>query len=463
MLKEYASYNLGQKIFVDNITVLSALSCILLLSSVQSIIIVNNANAQISNDNNYNNRNIPNTASSIVANAYFNNNDTITASGSGAIGDGQVVGDGNTTTLIISVYKSMQHSVVYVRPHLINAGITGSLLQANTSAPSELVEGSGWVYDKAGHIITNAHVITALDSAYDISFPDGNTYTANVIGLDPFSDLAVLNMTQDFSAEKIVPLPLANSSQLQVGQPVMAIGNPFGLENTLTVGVISQTQRLGAISETGFPTLEIQTDAAINPGNSGGPLLNLKGQVVGVNHAFFIPSAQSPSLTQESSRGGQGLNFAIPSNIVAKVVPWLITYGVYPHPFMGFIGGTLTSSIADQSGLPSNLKGVVVAFLVKDSPADRAGLTGVNIDQYGNVHAGSVIMAVDGHPITKAANLEFYIQEHKLAYVPSLQGNVTSSKNIVTLEVYDKGNTRHIQVVLKPERRSDALYCPACF
>src|SRR5690348_15018440 len=155
---------------------------------MQSIIIIiaNDAYAQSSNNNNNNDNSDMNVAYSTIATDHFNN---AAVSSNGTIAAGESQGGGNATTLITSVYKSVQHSVVYVRPHLISVGITGSLLQANASATTELVEGSGWVYDTSGHIITNAHVIAGLDSTYDVSFPDGNTYTANVIGLDPFSDL----------------------------------------------------------------------------------------------------------------------------------------------------------------------------------------------------------------------------------------------------------------------------------
>jgi S1-C subfamily serine protease len=436
--------------------VMISILTVFLLLPFQEVIMANNASAQPLNNSDDSDNNNSNADTSATQN---NDNNTNTSNNNIPNFTSNIVGGANenATTLIIDAYKAVQHSVVDIKPHLLTVGTSPIPIQANASASAG---GSGWVYDEAGHIVTNAHVAVAVNNTYDVSFPDGNTYAANVIGVDPFSDLAVLNITQDFSDEHIVPLTLANSSLLEVGQPVLAIGNPYSFQDTLTVGVIGQTQRLGALAESGFPTLEIQTDAAINPGNSGGPLLNLRGQLVGVNHAFFIPISQPGGPSAPSSSAG--LNFAIPSNVVAKVVPWLIKYGSFPHPYLGFIGATLTSNIALQAGLPTNLKGVAIGTLVKDGPVDKVGLTGATIDQYGNIRAGDIITEADGHRITKLENLEFYIQEHKSAYIPSLQGNNPSIDNIVTLGIYNYGNTRYVKVVLDYEKLSVAAYCPTC-
>ncbi|HZI70773.1 MAG TPA: trypsin-like peptidase domain-containing protein, partial [Nitrososphaeraceae archaeon] len=175
-----------------------------------------------------------------------------------------------------------------------------------------------------GHIISNSHVVSGAKTV-DVTFVDGNTYTANVIGNDPSSDVAVLQITDNnySSAEKSgVPLAIANSSKLQVGEQIIAIGNPFGLSDTMTTGIVSQIGRLLPNQDTGFSIPNgIQTDAAINPGNSGGPLLNMQGQVVGMNTAIL------------SGTGGfSGLGFAIPSNIIIRIVPTLIQKGSYDHP-----------------------------------------------------------------------------------------------------------------------------------
>jgi S1-C subfamily serine protease len=184
--------------------------------------------------------------------------------------------------------------------------------------------GSGFVYDNQGHIITNYHVVDAATKA-DVTFTDGNTYSAKVIGKDPNSDLAVLQITDNFSEEKVVPLPMANSSNVRTAEQVIAIGNPFGLSGTITTGIVSQQERLLPNPDTGFSIPNtIQTDAAINPGNSGGPLLNIKGEVIGMNTAIF------------SQTGGySGIGFAIPSNTIAREVPSLIKDGSYVHPWLG--------------------------------------------------------------------------------------------------------------------------------
>ena len=196
--------------------------------------------------------------------------------------------------------------------------------------------GSGFVYDKQGHIITNTHVIDGASTA-DVTFVDGNTYRAKLIGKDTSGDIAVLQITDDFSPENLIPIPIVNSSSLQVGQQVIAIGNPFGLSDTMTTGIISQTGRLLPNPDTRFSTPgTIQTDAAINPGNSGGPLLNMLGQIIGINTAIN-------SATGEFS----GIGFAVPSNMIIKEVPTIIKTGTYKHPWLGIAGSTTTPDMAE--------------------------------------------------------------------------------------------------------------------
>jgi S1-C subfamily serine protease len=263
--------------------------------------------------------------------------------------------------------------------------------------------GSGFVYDNQGHIITNYHVIDAATKA-DVTFTDGNTYSAKVIGKDPNSDLAVLQITDNFSEEKVVPLPIANSSNVRTAEQVAAIGNPFGLSGTITTGIVSQQERLLPNPDTGFSIPNaIQTDAAINPGNSGGPLLNMKGEVIGMNTAIF------------SQTGGySGVGFAIPSNTISKEVPSLIKDGNYAHPWIGISGGKLSSDLAKAAGLPANYKGVVVGSVQTGSPAETAGLKGLTQDDVnGATHIGDIITAIDGHPTSQIDDIINYIESYK--------------------------------------------------
>jgi S1-C subfamily serine protease len=267
--------------------------------------------------------------------------------------------------------------------------------------------GSGFVYDNQGHVITNYHVIDGATRA-DVTFTDGNTYSANVIGKDPNSDLAVLQIRGDYSSEEkaVVPLPLANSSAVRPGEQVIAIGNPFGLSGTITTGIVSQKGRLLPNPDTGFSIPDmIQTDAAINPGNSGGPLLNSQGQVIGLNTAIF------------SSTGVySGVGFAIPSNTIAKEVLMLIKNGSYAHPWLGISGGKISPDLIRAMGLPTNYKGVIVGSVQSGSPAEKAGLKGLtqdNDDGDGSAQTGDIITAVDGHPVRQIDDIINYIESQK--------------------------------------------------
>jgi S1-C subfamily serine protease len=262
--------------------------------------------------------------------------------------------------------------------------------------------GSGFVYDNQGHIITNHHVIADADKA-DVTFTDGNTYSAKVIGKDPDADLAVLQITDNFSEEKVVPLPMANSSNVRTAEQVLAIGNPFGLSGTITTGIVSQQGRLLPNPDTGFTIPNtIQTDAAINPGNSGGPLLNTKGEVIGMNTAIF---------SQTGAYSGVG--FAIPSNSIAKEVPSLIKDGTYVHPWLGISGGKISPDVAKAAGLPANYKGVLVGSVQAGSPAEKAGLRGLTQDDNGATNIGDIITAVDGHPVRQIDDIINYIESNK--------------------------------------------------
>jgi len=306
-----------------------------------------------------------------------------------------------SSTSLPDVFKKVENSVVQITATRSNPNEVIIINGVPETGRSDAL-GSGFVYDNQGHIITNYHVIDGATKA-DVTFTDGNTYSAKVIGKDPSADLAVLQITDNFSEEKVVPLPTANSSNVRTGEQVIAIGNPFGLSGTITSGIVSQLGRLLPNPDTGFSIPNtIQTDAAINPGNSGGPLLSVKGQVIGMNTAIF-------------SRTGaySGIGFAIPSNTIAKEVPFLVKNGTYVHPWLGISGGKLSPDMAKAAGLPTNYKGVVVGSVMAGSPAEKSGLLGVTQDANGVTHLGDIITAVDGHPTKQIDDIINYIDTQK--------------------------------------------------
>jgi S1-C subfamily serine protease len=310
----------------------------------------------------------------------------------------------SSSSLLPDVFKRVENSVVQITSTRSNPN---ELLIINgiPATGRSTALGSGFVYDSQGHIITNYHVVADATKA-DVTFTDGNTYSAKVIGKDPNSDLAVLQITDNFSEEKVVPLPMANSSNVRTAEQVIAIGNPFGLSGTITTGIVSQQGRLLPNPDTGFSIPNtIQTDTAINPGNSGGPLLNIKGEVIGMNTAIF-------------SRTGaySGVGFAIPSNTIAKEVPSLIKNASYVHPWLGISGGKLSPDLAKAAGLPANYKGVVVGSVQAGSPAEKAGLKGLTQDDSNDnsaTHIGDIITAVDGHPTRQIDDIINYIESYK--------------------------------------------------
>ncbi|MEL6657179.1 MAG: trypsin-like peptidase domain-containing protein [Bacteroidota bacterium] len=249
--------------------------------------------------------------------------------------------------------------------------------------------GSGFVWDKEGHIVTNYHVIQNSDRA-TVTLSDGTTYEATKVGQEPAKDLAILKI--DAPRGKLIPIPVGTSSNLRVGQNVYAIGNPFGLDQTLTTGVVSALGR-EINSVAGIPIRDvIQSDAAINPGNSGGPLLNSSGELIGVNTAIYSPSGASA-----------GIGFSIPVDVVTWVVPDLIQYGRVNRPL---IGVELARPLRD-------VKGAVVLNVVEDSPAEAAGLQGVVLDNDGNLVLGDVIVAVNREPITTNGDLYLALENYR--------------------------------------------------
>jgi S1-C subfamily serine protease len=284
-----------------------------------------------------------------------------------------------------------------------------SVVQITDSSEINVFEsrlGSGFVYDDNGHIITNHHVVSGGGNRLDVTFPDGIVYRASLIGSDPSADIAVLYV-EEAPKEKLLPLSLADSSKVRVGERVAAIGNPFGLSGSLSNGIISGVGRqIPAEEEEGFTIPDIiQTDAPINPGNSGGPLLNMRGEVIGINSAIYSTTGQFA-----------GVGFAIPSNTIAQVMPSLITTGSYQHPWLGVAGRDMTPGIADRLGLDEP-RGFLVMDVVAGSPAEKAGIQRGNedtvIDGILIKLGGDVIIAVDNNTVRKIDDILAYVEMKK--------------------------------------------------
>jgi len=245
--------------------------------------------------------------------------------------------------------------------------------------------GSGFVWDRDGHIVTNFHVVEGAQRL-SVTLADQSEWEAEVAGVAPDKDLAVLRIAAP--AERLRPLLAGRSQDLQVGQTVLAVGNPFGLDHTLTVGVVSALGR-ELRSPSGRTIRDIiQTDAAINPGNSGGPLLDSRGQLIGVNSAIYSPSGASA-----------GIGFAVPVDTVSRLVPQLIERGHIEQPGIGI------SLLADHAAARLRLEGVGVYEVVPGSPAARAGLEGVRLSRFGRILPGDQIIAVDGRATRSAEDL----------------------------------------------------------
>jgi S1-C subfamily serine protease len=294
------------------------------------------------------------------------------------------------------IFKDVQGSVVQ---------ITRENKEAPTGTPGDknvTSLGSGFVFDKEGRIITNHHVVDGSKNV-DVTFIDGNRYVASVLGSDPFNDIAVIKIKQNISGLR--PLPLGNSSAVEVGDQVIAIGNPYGLAGSMSEGIVSQKGRLISTegSQFSIPSV-IQTDALINPGNSGGPLLNTNEEVIGMNSAGVVSDTGSFS----------GIGLAVPSNTISKIVPTLISKGNYTHPWLGISATTLTSKLTENfKNLSRDFKGVYVDTIAKNGPSDNAGLRGSTTDQYGDKHGNDIITAVDNHNVTYMEDLVSYVDENK--------------------------------------------------
>lgn len=271
-------------------------------------------------------------------------------------------------------------------------------------------QGSGFVYDQEGHIITNNHVVQGAERI-TVIFSDGTEAEATLVGADPGSDLAVIKVEVD--AALLRPVTIADSDALEVGQLVATIGNPYGLDGSMSTGIVSGLGRTlpGAVAPGGawfnIPNI-IQTDAVINPGNSGGPLLNLDGQVIGVNTAI---QNNPTNIGLTPSFGGVG--YAVPSNIVARVVPELIANGQIAHPWIGISGNTLNSALAEAMGIEIGQRGVLVGEVLEGGPAAKAGLRGSDeltvLDGFDVPIGGDIIVQIDEQAVNEFEDLLGYI------------------------------------------------------
>ena len=312
---------------------------------------------------------------------------------------------------------------VRVNPSVVNITIYGSMDDQVVA----LGQGSGFVYDTQGNILTNAHVVHGAQDI-EVTFSDGLVRAATLVGEDLNSDLAVVRVDLP---EGVGPLPLGDMGTLAVGQTVVAIGNPFGLQGTLTRGIVSALGRtIPALTIFSIPQA-IQTDAAINPGNSGGPLLNLDGEVIGVNAQIE---------TDGTSNSNIGVGFAIPVSIVGRVAPELIAKGEYIWPYLGISGGDVTPLLVEAMNL-SVERGAYVASVVENTPSSRAGLQGasetITLDGRTIDVGGDVITAIDGTPVLSFDDLLIYLSLH------------TSPGQTVTLTILRDGETRAVQVTLE--------------
>ena len=288
---------------------------------------------------------------------------------------------------LIDIFEKSEESVVQV--NVLRSESDGGM-------------GSGFVYSDEGYIITNQHVVRDAQKV-TVTFLDGEAYIGDVVGRDRDLDIAVVKVNP--SNTYIQPIKIGDSSKLKVGEKIAAIGNPFGLSGSMTSGIVSQIGRL-LPQESGYSIPDvIQTDAAINPGNSGGPLINMKGEVVGINTAI-------QSATGEFS----GIGFAVPSNTVKKVVPILIEKGEFSHPWMGISGTDVDPELAEVRGLNSS-KGFLVVSVIEGSPAEQAGLLGVTetkeVDGREFAMDGDIITLIDGKTVRKISDILVHLQREK--------------------------------------------------
>jgi S1-C subfamily serine protease len=318
----------------------------------------------------------------------------------------------------IELFKKASPSVVY---------ITTTAIRRNLFTLDEFEiprgTGSGFIWDRAGHVVTNFHVVATPDAVvYKVRLADQSEWDAKRVGEEPDKDLAVLRI--DAPSSRLTPIAIGTSRDLQVGQFVLAIGNPFGLDHTLTTGVISALGRtIRSVTGTRIFGV-IQTDAAINPGNSGGPLLDSAGRLIGVNTSIA-------SMTNSSA----GVGFAVPVDIVNEVVPQLIAHGRVIRPILGveLVDNPQVARFVAELGFPG---GVMIKSVHEGSGADRAGLRGIHEDEDGETVPGDIILEVEGRPISGYPDLRETIDEQKAG-------------DVVKVKVWREGKVRAFRVQLQ--------------
>lgn len=313
------------------------------------------------------------------------------------------------------------------------AGVVRINVQRGDSANPSNGVGSGFVFNKNGHIVTNAHVVDGAKKII-VTFLDGRSYNADLVGTDQYTDIAVIKV--DAERTYLHPLQIGDSSTLKVGEQIAAIGNPFGLSGSMTAGIVSQLGRLLPTQGTGFSIPDvIQTDAAINPGNSGGPLLNMRGEIVGINTAI-----------QSATGEFTGVGFAVPSQSLAKIVPSLIQNGRYEHPWIGVTGRDIDPDLAKIIGL-EDARGLLIISVVENSPAEKAGLHGSNktveVDGVKHLVGGDIIIKVDGKDVRKIDDILIYLQRAK---------SVGDEMNITIIR---DGRTTDISMILESRPNSE--------
>jgi S1-C subfamily serine protease len=316
----------------------------------------------------------------------------------------------------IRLFENSRNSVVYITTR---AQVRDFWSRDIFSVPRGT--GSGFIWDEFGHVVTNYHVIEDA-SAATIRLANGKDYPATLVGASQLHDIAVLKIkiSQKFSP----PLPIGTSHDLKVGQDVYAIGNPFGLDWTLTNGIVSALDR--SLTEENGNTVEhlIQTNAAINPGNSGGPLLDSAGRLIGINTAIYSPSGANA-----------GIGFAVPVDTVNRVVPQLISHGKYTRPVIG-IG--IDEDINRRMTAIMGIKGVVILNVPRGSPAAAAGLKGVVATRDGSIIPGDIITSIEGKPVDSVSKLAARLDDFRVG-------------DKITLTVMRDGKSREVRVILQTE------------
>ena len=324
----------------------------------------------------------------------------------------------------ITVYEKVADGVVNVTSIAVQMDFFFNVFPTQGS-------GSGSIMDTKGHILTNHHVV-ANAQKLEVTLADGSKWPAKLIGSDPDNDLAVIKI--DAPREKLKVISMGDSKNLRIGQKVLAIGNPFGLERTLTTGVISSLGRT-IRSDTGTLMEDIiQTDAAINPGNSGGPLLNSDGEIIGINSAIISPSG-----------GSVGIGFAIPVNTAKRLIPELISKGYVTYPWIGATIQSLIPEVAKYMKVKIE-RGAMIAEVVRGGPADKAGLKGGSQQ----VQIGNMIVAVGGDIVVKADQHDVKTNDELIRYIREKKPG-----NTIVLKVYRKDRFEEVKVTLgeRPRRR----------